>query len=103
VKEATLFIFPLAPPHFLFSLLGVYIQSEVHTKNGRADAVVYFDNHIYCFEFKLDQSAEVAVQQIKERDYMAKYVHSAQSVHLIGINFSSQEKKVAQLIWEKMK
>jgi hypothetical protein len=42
--------------HLLFSQLGVYIYSEVHTKDGRADANILFEDHVYCLEFKLDKS-----------------------------------------------
>jgi hypothetical protein len=85
--------------HLLFSLLGVYIESEVHTQNGRADAIVHFENNIYCMEFKLDKSAESAVSQIDSRGYLDKHKGSNQTLHKIGINFSSAEKKVTELIW----
>ena len=55
--------------HLLFSLLNVYVFSEVHTKNGRADAIIIHDKQIYCLEFKLDQSADIALEQIKSRGY----------------------------------
>ncbi|MEZ4988155.1 MAG: PD-(D/E)XK nuclease domain-containing protein [Saprospiraceae bacterium] len=33
--------------HLTFSLLGTYIKSEVHTANGRCDALVETADHIY--------------------------------------------------------
>ena len=86
--------------HLLFTLLGVNIESEVHTKNGRADAVIHFENNVYCLEFKLDKSAEEAIQQIEKRGYLEKYRSSKETLHKIGINFSSENKKVDGLIWE---
>ncbi|MCC5916499.1 MAG: PD-(D/E)XK nuclease domain-containing protein, partial [Cryomorphaceae bacterium] len=86
--------------HLLFSLLGVYIHSEVHTKRGRADAEIIFEDHIYCMEFKLDKSAEDAIEQIRERGYLEKHQNSGKKLHLIGINFSSEKKEVEGLIWE---
>jgi hypothetical protein len=86
--------------HLLFSLLGVYIQSEVHTQNGRADSIIHFENNIYCFEFKLNKSAEEAILQINERGYLDQYKNSDQILHKIGVNFSSDKKKVEKLIWE---
>ncbi len=86
--------------HLLFSLLGVYIQSEVHTKNGRADVVIHFQNNVYCLEFKLDRTAEAAIEQIKNRGYLEQYASTQQPLHLIGINFSSANKKVEKVIWE---
>jgi hypothetical protein len=87
--------------HLLFSLLGVYIFSEVHTQNGRADAVAILDNEIYCMEFKLNQTAEVALNQIKERGYTERFEDRKLPIHHIGINFDSETRKVDGLIWER--
>ena len=84
--------------HLLFSLLGVYIFSEVQTKRGRTDSVVIYENEVYCFEFKLDKSANEAIQQIEERAYTEKY--KGQVVHHIGINFSSEKKEVEEIVWK---
>lgn len=86
--------------HLLFSLLGVYIFSEVHSKQGRADAIVIFENHIYCLEFKLNKTAEEAITQIKERAYLDKFIDTSKTKHLIGINFSSEKKEVDGIVWE---
>lgn len=88
--------------HLLFSLLGVYIHSEVHTKDGRADAIIRFEDHVYCLEFKLDKTAEAAVQQVKDNGYLDAYRNKASHFSIIGINFSSEEKKVETLIWEEL-
>jgi hypothetical protein len=86
--------------HLLFSLLGVYIQSEVHTKKGRADAVVVIEEGVFIFEFKLDKSAAEAIAQIHTRGYAESHRTGNKPVHLIGINFSSKTKAVEGLIWE---
>ncbi len=88
--------------HLLFSLLNVYIFSEVHTKNGRADAVVIHENQIFCFEFKLNKSAQEAFDQIKIREYTYKFKDSKQPIHHIGINFNSDNRAVEEIIWEEM-
>jgi hypothetical protein len=85
--------------HLLFTLLGVRITSEVHTKDGRADMVIQLNNHVYCMEFKLDKSADEAIQQINERGYLDKYTGTNKTLHKIGINFSSVDKKVENIIW----
>ena len=87
--------------HLLFSLLGVYIHSEVHTKRGRADAIVNFENNVYCLEFKLDQTAAEAMAQIRSRGYVEQYKNQKETIHLIGINFSSEKKEVEEVIWEE--
>ena len=85
--------------HLLFTLLGVSITSEIHTKKGRADMIIELNNHVYCMEFKLDKSAEEAINQINDRGYLDKYVGTEKSIHKIGINFSSKDKKVEEIIW----
>lgn len=87
--------------HLLFSLLNVYIFSEVHTQQGRADAIIIYDGQIYCMEFKLDQSARAALEQILERGYTDRFKESGQPIHHIGINFSSEQKKVEEIIWDR--
>jgi hypothetical protein len=85
--------------HLLFSLLGLYIESEVHTQHGRADIIIHYENNVYCMEFKLDKSADEAIQQINERGYLDKYTGTDKTLHKIGINFSSADKKVEHIIW----
>lgn len=87
--------------HLLFSLMGVYIQSEVHTKNGRADAVIRLAEGTFLLEFKLDQTADAALAQIKKRGYADAHQTGNKPMHLIGINFSSKTKSVEGLIWEQ--
>jgi hypothetical protein len=86
--------------HLLFSLLNVYIFSEVHTQNGRADAVIIHDKQIYCLEFKLNQSAEIALAQIKSRGYTERFQDKGFPIHHVGINFSSDTKKVDGILFD---
>jgi len=73
--------------HILFHYLGLNIESEVHTKRGRLDAVVQTPTHVYIFEFKLNKSSEEAMEQIKNRDYASKYRSSGKKIIGIGLNF----------------
>ena len=84
--------------HLLFTYLGQYVASEVSTLRGRADAVVQTDTHAYIFEFKLDDSAEAALAQIRSRDYAAPFRAGSMEVVAIGVNFSSEEKRIVG--WE---
>jgi Predicted AAA-ATPase/PD-(D/E)XK nuclease superfamily len=87
--------------HLTFSLLGTYMQSEVHSAKGRCDALIQTPQYIYALEFKLDESAEIALQQIEEKGYLTPYLQLKQEKIAIGINFSSEKKAVeAYLIKE---
>ena len=48
----------------VFKLLGFYTQAEYHTSKGGIDLLVKTDKYIYIMEFKLDGTAEQALQQI---------------------------------------
>ncbi len=80
--------------HFIFSLLGVYIKSEVHSYKGRADSIVETATHIYIFEFKFNRSAAEAIQQIKDNQYADKYQNSGKKIIGIGANFKTDEKEI---------
>lgn len=80
--------------HLLFNYLGVYVQSEVNTSNGRLDAAVHTDTHIYVLEYKLDQSAAAALAQIQQRGYVDIYRNSSKQLIGLGINMSSHDETV---------
>jgi hypothetical protein len=86
--------------HLTFTLLGVYVQSEVQTSDGRMDVLIRVKDYIYCIEFKLDKSADKAIQQIKDKGYLQPFIHEGKQLIAIGINFSSEKKKVEELKWE---
>ena len=72
----------------IFRLLGFNIEAESCTNDGRIDAVVQTDDHIYLFEFKLDDD-DTALSQIKEKAYFKKYLQSSKKITMIGVNFDS--------------
>ena len=80
--------------HLVFFYLGQYTKSEVNTNDGRLDCVVQTPTHIYIIEFKLDESAEAALAQIRARGYADKYTADPRPKVLLGINFSRAEKTV---------
>lgn len=85
--------------YLIFSLLGFYIQTEVKTAIGRADAVCRTDNCIYVFEFKVDGSAEDALKQIDEKGYMLPYkFDDGKNLVKVGVNISSQTRTVEKWI-----
>jgi hypothetical protein len=88
--------------HLTFRLLGIYVESEVQSADGRLDALVRLEKQVYCFEFKLDGTAKAALQQIKDKGYLQPYFHQGKVCIGVGINFSSETKKVESLIWEEI-
>lgn len=84
--------------HLIFSLLGAYVRSEVHTSKGRCDAIVETEGHIYALEFKLDKPAEEALRQIRENGYLEPYAHSSKEKVAVDVRFSTADKKVAEAL-----
>ncbi len=80
--------------HLLFRYLGLFIDSEVHTSDGRMDAVVQTPTDVFILEFKLNESADAALQQIRHKNYAEKYRLQAKPITGIGINFGSGRKDV---------
>jgi Predicted AAA-ATPase/PD-(D/E)XK nuclease superfamily len=80
--------------HILFNYLGIYTQSEVHTTDGRADAVVFTENRIFIFEFKYNASAKDALTQLQEKNYAAKYANEGKEIVLIGANFKRRTRRL---------
>ncbi|NME71316.1 ATP-binding protein [Flammeovirga aprica] len=88
--------------HLTFYYLGIFIESEVNMSDARADAIVKTGTHIYCFEFKYDQSAEEAMQQIKDKGYLEKYGAEHKDLIGIAVNFSSKQKKIDNWLMEQI-
>ena len=92
IKEAEAYYHSLI--YLVFSYLGQYTEAEVNDSSGRIDCVVKTANHIYIIEFKLDQTAQVALKQIQTKGYADSYLSDPRQKILLGINFSSQSKTV---------
>jgi Predicted AAA-ATPase/PD-(D/E)XK nuclease superfamily len=88
--------------HLTFRLLGIYVESQVQTSDGRIDALVKVNEYVYAFEFKLDGSATEALQQIKDKGYLQPYQNQEKTCIGIGVNFSTQLKKVQEILWEEI-
>ncbi|MBK1692770.1 ATP-binding protein [Ectothiorhodospira mobilis] len=79
-----------------FAALGVPVTVEDASHHGRVDMAVTFGGHIYLFEFKVvEQLPEGrALEQIKARGYADKYRAAGQPIHLIGVEFSREQRQI---------
>ncbi len=80
--------------YLIFTLIGLRVQAEVATNRGRIDAVVELENAIYLFEFKVDESEQVALAQIKQTKYYERYQNKGKLIHLVGVRFDSQQRSI---------
>ena len=82
----------------LSKLLGFYVQAEYHTSQGRIDMVLQCPNYTYVLEFKLDGTAEEALQQISDKAYTLPFETGNRKVIRIGLNFSKQTRNVEKWV-----
>jgi len=79
-----------------FRLLGIYVDVERATSDGRMDMILKTKNFIYILEFKLNQSADAALQQIEEKGYANAFATDERTLYKIGINFNLEKRCVEE-------
>jgi len=84
--------------YIVFTLIGQYIDAEVRSASGRADAVVKTKDYIYLFEFKLDGSADEALKQIDDKGYLLPYQLDARKLIKVGVDFSKEKRNINNYI-----
>ena len=79
-----------------FAALGLDITLEDASNQGRLDMAVRFNGQIVLFEFKVVELTPEgrALQQIKARGYADKYRAEGVPIHLIGVEFSREQRSV---------
>ena len=80
--------------YIVFKLLGFYTQVEYHTSNGRIDLVLQTPDYIYVMEFKLNGTAEDALQQINDKGYALPFASDTRALYKIGVNFSPETRNI---------
>ena len=80
-----------------FAAAGLDVRVEDATARGRLDMAVLFDGRVYLFEFKMvDREPEgTAMAQLRDKDYAGKYRRPGRPIHLIGVEFSREDRNVA--------
>ncbi len=84
--------------YLIFNVLGVRMSVEVTTQEGRIDAVVETDSHIYIFEFKKDRKAQSAINQIVDNNYPQRFALSKKQIFLMGVAFTLQKKGISDYV-----
>ena len=79
----------------VFVLIGARTFAECWTNRGRVDAVVETPCGIYVFEFKLNDTAEAALAQVKDKGYHEKYLRRGKKVTLVGAAFDAEMRNLS--------
>lgn len=80
--------------YIIMELLGEYVQAERATSNGRIDLLLQTKDYIYIIEVKIDNSADVALQQIEEKGYAKPFVNDPRKIFKIGVSFSTANRRI---------
>ena len=75
-------------------LIGLSVDSEIHTVQGRIDMTVKTDRFIYIMEFKVDESSDKALEQIDRMHYADPYIADGRTVVKVGVRFSSKVRNI---------
>ena len=86
--------------HYTFYLLMrmvicYTVYTEKQQSEGRVDCIIETPGYIYIFEFKLDGTAEDALQQISDKGYARPYEADGRQLYRIGVSFSSETGTIA--------
>ena len=76
--------------YLLSKLMGYYTKAEMRTSQGRIDLVVATPEYIYIFEFKVDSTPQVAMEQIDSRGHLLPFKANGRQLVKIGANFSTR-------------
>ena len=84
--------------YIVFKLMGFHTEVEYRTSCGRVDLVLKTSDYIYVMEFKLNGTAEEAMQQIEEKGYASAFASDSRKVIKVGVNFSDETRSIERWI-----
>lgn len=86
--------------YMLVKFMGAEIMTEEKTNIGRIDVVFQTPAQVYIVELKMGQSAQEALNQIKDRQYAQKYALLNKPVMAVGLAFDPAAKNIVEQAWE---
>ncbi|MBR6980363.1 MAG: ATP-binding protein [Prevotella sp.] len=84
--------------YLIFSMLNVYVQTQVKCARGRADMVVFMPDTIYVMELKLNGTAQDALDQIEDKGYALRYATDPRPVVKVGMGFSIEKRALTDYL-----
>ena len=76
--------------YLIFSMLNVYVRTQVKCAGGRTDMVVWMPDTIYVFELKVNGTAKEALEQIDQNSYAIPYQADGRKVVKVGVKFNAE-------------
>ena len=86
--------------YLIFSMLNVYVRTQVKCAGGRTDVVVLMPDTTYVFELKANGTAQEALDQINSKGYALPYETEGRKVVKIGVAFERETMTVGDYLVE---
>ncbi|MBO7618268.1 MAG: AAA family ATPase [Bacteroidales bacterium] len=86
--------------YLIFSMLNVYVRTQVKCAGGRTDVVVLMPDTTYVFELKANGTAKEALDQINIKGYALPYETEGRKVVKIGVAFERETMTVGDYLVE---
>ena len=86
--------------YLTMKLMGFYTEAEMRTAAGRIDLLVRTPLYLYLFEFKINGSAEAAIAQINDRDYLLPFRADGRTIIKVGANFDDSIRSISAWLIE---
>ncbi len=84
--------------YIITKLMGLYVQAEYRTINGRIDLLIGTKEYLYIIELKFGGSAQQAMQQIEDKDYSLPFEQQGRRIIKIGANVSKETRNIEDWI-----
>jgi hypothetical protein len=88
--------------YVIFKLIGLKVAAEVSTNIGRIDAVIELEDKVYIFEFKINDSPEKALEQIKNNKYYEKYMNLNKEIICVGAKFDLDDRNIMNWVADSL-
>ncbi|MBQ3732778.1 MAG: ATP-binding protein [Bacteroidales bacterium] len=84
--------------YLIFSMLNVYVRTQVKCAGGRTDIVVEMPDTTYVFELKANGTAQEALDQINTKGYAQPYETEGHKVVKVGVAFERETMTVGEWV-----
>ena len=86
--------------YLIFSMLNVYVRTQVKVAGGRIDMVVHMPDTVYVLELKTRGTAQEALEQIDSHSYAIPYDTDGRQVVKVGCRFNVDSRTLEDWVTE---
>ena len=86
--------------YIITKLMGLYVQAEYRTINGRIDLLIGTKDYLYIIELKFNGTAEQALEQIHNKEYSLPFEQEGRTIIMIGANVSPETRNIEKWVIE---